>query len=61
MVFNVSCIDCTLSNCVSVLKSGMPVMVVCQSAFVLWPVSIVRPWYSEKDLQILEKNESDFK
>ena len=25
-VFNVSCIDCTLSNCVSVLKPGMSVM-----------------------------------
>ena len=27
-VFNVSCIDCTLSNCVSVLKIGMSSMVV---------------------------------
>ena len=27
-VFNVSCIDCTLSNCVNVLKSGMSVVVV---------------------------------
>ena len=36
--FNVSCIDCTLSNCVRVLKPGMSVMVVYQSAFVLLPV-----------------------
>ena len=39
-VFNVSCIDCTLSNCVSVLKTGMSVMVVYQPAFVLLPVNI---------------------
>ena len=29
-VFNVSCADCTLSNCVDVLKCGMSVMVVYQ-------------------------------
>ena len=27
-VFNVSCIDSTLSTCANVLKTGMPVMVV---------------------------------
>ena len=48
MVFEVSCIDCKLSNCVSVLKTGMSVMVIYQPAFVLLPVSITRPWYSEK-------------
>ena len=50
-----SCIDCILSNCVSVLKTGMSVMVVYQPAFVLLPVSITGPWYSEKDLQILQE------
>jgi Ca2+/H+ antiporter len=30
-------------------------MVVYQSAFVLLLVSITEPWYSEKDLQILEE------
>ena len=54
-VFKVSCIDCTLSNCVSVLKPGMSVMVVYQSALVLLPVSITGPWYSEKSLQVLEE------
>ena len=39
-VFNVSCIDCTLSNCVCVLKTGMSVMVIYQPAFVLLPVNI---------------------
>ena len=39
-VFNVSCIACTLSNCVNVLKSDKSVMVVYQSAFVLLPGSI---------------------
>ena len=54
-VFNVSCIDCTLSNCVSVLKPGMSVMVVYQPAFVLLPVNITGPWYSERILQVLEE------
>ena len=47
-VFNVSCIDCILSICVSVLKSDMPVMVIYQLAFVLLPVSITGSWYSGK-------------
>lgn len=55
MVFNVSCMDYTFSNGVNVLKSGVSVMVVYQPAFVLLPVSITRPWYSEKDLQMLEE------
>ena len=54
-VFNVSCIDCTLSNCVCVLKTGMSVMVVYQPAFVLLPVNITGPWYSEKSLQVLKE------
>jgi hypothetical protein len=54
-IVNVNCIDCTLSNCVSVLKTGMPVMVVYQPAFVLLPVSITGHWYSEKGLQVLEE------
>ena len=33
-VFNVSCINCTLSNCVSVLKTGISVTVVYEPAFV---------------------------
>lgn len=45
-VFNVSYIDCTFSNCVSMLKHGMFVMVGHQPAFVLLPVSIAGPWYS---------------
>ena len=52
-----SCIDCTLSNCVSVLKPGMSVMVVCQSALV--PLSITGPWYSERSLQVLEEEMSE--
>jgi len=47
-VLNVSCIHCTLSNCVSVWKSGRSFMVVYQPAFVLLPMSITGPWYSEK-------------
>ena len=58
-VFNVSCIDCTLSNCVSVLKTGMSVMVVYQPAFVLLPVSITGPWYSENRLQIPDEVRKD--
>ena len=55
MVFNVSCIGCALSNCVSVLKPGMSVMVVYQPVFVLLPVNITGPWYPEKSLQVLEE------
>ena len=43
-VFNVSLIDCTFSSCVSVLKTGMSVMVLNQSDFVLLPVSITILW-----------------
>ena len=59
MVDKVSCIDCTVSSCVSVLKSGMSVMVVYQSTFVLLlPVSITGPWYSERSLQVMEEETS---
>ena len=54
-VFNLSCIDCTLSNCVNVLKPGMSVIVFYQPVFVLLPVNITGPWYSEKSLQVLEE------
>jgi hypothetical protein len=43
MLFNVSCIDCIMSNCVNVLKYNMSVMVVYQPPFVLLPVSISGP------------------
>ena len=33
----------------------MSVMVVYQPVFVLLPVNITRPWYSEKSLQVLER------
>jgi hypothetical protein len=48
MVFNVSCIGCALSNCVSVLKPGMSVMVVYQPGFVVLPVNITGPWLKKK-------------
>ena len=54
-MFNVSCIDCILSNRVSVLKTIMSVMVVYQLSFVLLTLSITGPWYSGKSLHILEK------
>ena len=49
-VFNVSCIDCILSNSVNVLKPGMSVVVAYQPAFVLLPASIIGAWYSENRL-----------
>lgn len=61
MVFKVSYIDCTLSNYVSVLKSSMSVMVVYQPAFVLLPVSMTGPWYSEKKLTNIGRSVSGFK
>lgn len=33
-------------------------MVVYQSAFVLLPMSITGPWYSEKSLQVLEVSQA---
>jgi hypothetical protein len=54
-VFNLSCIDCTLSNCVNVLKPGMSVIVFYQPVFVLLPVNITGSWYSEISLQVLEE------
>ena len=54
-VFNVNCIDCILSNCISVLKSGMSAMMVYQPAFVLLFASMAGSCYSEKCLEILEE------
>jgi hypothetical protein len=48
MVFNVHCIDCTLSSCISVLKSGVSVRVVCQPDFVILSMHMTGPCYSGK-------------
>lgn len=46
---------------ITVLKSGMSVMVVCQPAFVLLPVSITRPWYYGKKATNIGRSELGFK
>ena len=43
MAFNVRCIDCTLSTCVSMLKPDMSDMVVYKPAIVRLPMNITRP------------------
>ena len=53
--FSVSCFNCLLSNCVSVLYDGQSVMVVQQPAFTMISVNVSELWYSEKGLQILEE------
>ncbi|XP_012922065.1 endogenous retrovirus group K member 25 Env polyprotein-like [Heterocephalus glaber] len=50
--FNVTCDNCTLSNCV---KFGYQnVLIIHQPSFVMLPVNLSEPWYAERGLQILE-------
>ena len=41
--FNVSCINCNLSNCMSNVSDGTSVMVLHQPAFVMLPVNVTEP------------------
>jgi hypothetical protein len=41
--FNISCFNCLLSNCVSVLIDGQSVMVVYQPSFVMFSINLSEP------------------
>lgn len=51
--FNVSCINCKLSCCVTWLPKKQRVMVLHQSSFVMLPVNISGEWYSDKGYQLI--------
>ncbi|XP_039708500.1 endogenous retrovirus group K member 113 Env polyprotein-like [Pteropus medius] len=53
--FEVTCENCNLSNCISLVPDGTVVMVLHQSFFVMIPVNITGPWYADRGLQVIEK------
>ena len=53
--FNVSCINCNLSNCMSNVPDHTIVMILHQPAFVMLPVNVTGPWYAERGLQVIEE------
>lgn len=55
--FNVSCDNCSLTNCISWIPLGSQVMVLKQPSFVMLPVNITGPWYAERSLQVFKEIE----
>lgn len=53
--FNVSCIGCELSSCVTWLPRGQRVMVLHQPSFMMLPVNLTGKWYSDKGYRVLVK------
>ena len=53
--FNVSCINCNLSNCMSNVPDRTIVMILHQPAFVMLSVNVTGPWYADKCLRVLEE------
>lgn len=54
-MFNISCKNCHLTNCITNIPLGKQVVVLHQPAFVMLPVNISEPWYSDKGLQVWEE------
>ncbi|XP_054577310.1 endogenous retrovirus group K member 19 Env polyprotein-like [Eptesicus fuscus] len=50
--YQLQCVQCNLTNCVKNLEKGKQVAVVHQPSFVMVPVNLTGPWYSDKALQV---------
>ena len=50
--YNVTCNNCTLTNCVRGITNQTRVLVLRQPAFVMIPVKINASWYDEKGLEL---------
>ncbi|KAF6293143.1 hypothetical protein mRhiFer1_009047 [Rhinolophus ferrumequinum] len=53
--YNVSCLDCLLSACVSNVTEKHSVVLLHQPPFVMIPVKHSGPWFDDKGLQVLEE------
>ena len=53
--YNVTCNNCTLTNCVRRITNQTRVLVLRHPAFVMVPVKINGSWYDERDLNFGEK------
>ena len=49
VVFNVSCPDCILTNCISQVNDHTHVLVLKQPSFVMLPVHANDPWFDDKE------------
>ncbi|XP_054569932.1 endogenous retrovirus group K member 7 Env polyprotein-like isoform X1 [Eptesicus fuscus] len=50
--FNVTCVNCLLTNCIANVPWGEQVVVLHQPAFVMVPVNLSEPWYNDHSLQV---------
>ncbi|XP_054570314.1 endogenous retrovirus group K member 13-1 Env polyprotein-like [Eptesicus fuscus] len=50
--FNVTCVNCLLTNCIANVPWGEQVVVLHQPAFVIVPVNLSEPWYNDHSLQV---------
>lgn len=55
--FNVSCINCKLSSCVTWLPKKQRVIILHQPSFAMLPVNVSGEWYADKGYQVLVKLE----
>lgn len=56
-LYTVSCIGCNLTNCIHGIENGTQMAVLYQPSFVMLPVNISGPWYSERGLQVWKEIE----
>lgn len=54
-IYNISCINCSLSNCIN--SSVSTVVILQQPAFVFLPVNISGNWYGNTGIAVLQKVE----
>lgn len=54
-VFNVSCLNCIFTNCISQMDNYICVIVLKQLSFVILPVYMSDPWFDDKGLQVIEE------
>ena len=55
--YNITCNNCTLTNCLRKITNQTGVLVLRQPAFVMIPVKINGSWYDEKTLELWKKVE----
>ncbi|XP_059012791.1 endogenous retrovirus group K member 25 Env polyprotein-like [Mustela lutreola] len=53
--YHFSCYNCTLTNCIRGVPPGNGVLMVKQPPFIMIPVNISKPWYSNPGLELWER------
>lgn len=56
-MFDVSCPNCILANCISLVDDHTHVLVFKQPSFVMLPIYVHDPWFDDKVLQVFEELE----